>query len=270
MADDRVEDTGFHYASITAKNHETNQTQPSSPASASLSQPHTHSSQRSHKEQRDPNLDVNLPYRTLSANANLSEYVEESADGEIPGALEQDGKMRYKMVTFTPGDPGNPKNWSKAYKWYCTMVVAFTCFVVAFASAVITADLKGVEETFDVSEEVALLTITVFVIGFGIGRLPKGYSNPQANVLQRSYGVCPSFRSSGKKSHLWLNVVGRRYFHYTLRRSAEYWNTPCVSCNRWNRILSTDDLSWRFTSMHLLTILKIIYQKPTTNPIAKL
>src|ERR1700743_1931230 len=51
------------------------------------------------------------------------------------------------------------------------MVVAFTCFTVAFNSAVITADLEGVSETFHVSSEVALLTVTMFVIGFGVGPL---------------------------------------------------------------------------------------------------
>jgi multidrug resistance protein len=51
------------------------------------------------------------------------------------------------------------------------MVVAFTCFVVAFNSAVITANLEGVSRSFHVSEEVALLTITMFVIGFGVGPL---------------------------------------------------------------------------------------------------
>jgi multidrug resistance protein len=51
------------------------------------------------------------------------------------------------------------------------MVVAFTCFTVAFNSAVITADLEGVSEEFHVSLEVSLLTITMFVIGFGVGPL---------------------------------------------------------------------------------------------------
>jgi len=51
------------------------------------------------------------------------------------------------------------------------MCVAFTCFVVAFNSAVITPDLEGVSKTFHVSSEVALLTITMFVIGFGVGPL---------------------------------------------------------------------------------------------------
>lgn len=76
---------------------------------------------------------------------------------------------RYNLVTFTPGDSENPKNWSKAYKWYCTMVVALTCFVVAFASSVITADIAGVVREFDVSEELALASISLFVVGFGVG-----------------------------------------------------------------------------------------------------
>lgn len=149
------------------------------PVARSLTQKSTHSrrgsntlqntpSHLSQKEARDPTLDVNLPYRTLSPNANLAEYTSEKPSGEIP-AGKGDGKIDYKLVTFLPNDPDNPKNWSKAFKWYITMVVAITCFVVALASSIITADLIGVEEEFDVSEEVALVSITVFVVGFGIG-----------------------------------------------------------------------------------------------------
>jgi hypothetical protein len=125
-----------------------------------------HSSQ---KEERDPNFDLNLPYRTLSPNANLNEYTTERPMGEIDGPLEPNGKTHYKLVTFTSNDPENPKNWSKAFKWYCTMVVAVTCFVVAFCSSVITAGIVGVQEEFHRSEEVALISISIFVVGFGIG-----------------------------------------------------------------------------------------------------
>lgn len=83
---------------------------------------------------------------------------------------ETDGHLtKYKLVTFTVDDPENPKNWSKAKKWWCTLMIALVCFTVAFCSAVITADIGGVNETFHVSEEVSLLTITLFVVGFGIG-----------------------------------------------------------------------------------------------------
>lgn len=115
---------------------------------------------------------LDLPYGTLNDDANMEEYLEETATGVIPKRTwsRTSGKLEdYELVTFTINDPDNPKSWSKAFKWYCTMVVAFTCFVVAFNSGVITADLGGVSKTFNVSEEVSLLTITVFVIGFGVG-----------------------------------------------------------------------------------------------------
>lgn len=93
----------------------------------------------------------------------MGEYTEAFRTGTIP--LDR----THKLVTFYPDDPENPKNWSKAYKWYCTMVVALTCFVVAFASSVVTANVPGVVEEFGVSEEVALLSISLFVVGFGVG-----------------------------------------------------------------------------------------------------
>lgn len=117
---------------------------------------------------------LDLPYGTLNDSADMREYTEETADGIIPKRTisRATGKEEeHELVTFKLDDPENPKNWSKAFKWYCTMVVALTCFVVAFASSVITADLEGPSANFHVSHEVALLPITVFVIGFGVGPL---------------------------------------------------------------------------------------------------
>lgn len=117
---------------------------------------------------------LDLPYGTLNDTADMNEFTEETSNGiilkrtisRVTGRMED-----HELVTFTINDPENPKNFSKVKKWWCTMVVAFTCFVVAFNSSVITANLEGVTESFDVSYEVALLTITVFVIGFGVGPL---------------------------------------------------------------------------------------------------
>ena len=115
---------------------------------------------------------LDLPYREVTNEANLEEYTRETREGQIlkPVRTSTGETEDYKLVTFTEGDPANPKNWSKLYKWYITMVVAFTCFVVAFCSSVITADFPGVMEKFTVSREVAFLTITVFVVGFGVGK----------------------------------------------------------------------------------------------------
>ncbi|KAJ2969708.1 hypothetical protein NUW58_g9918 [Xylaria curta] len=72
-------------------------------------------------------FDINLPNRTLSNGANLDEYIVETREGQIPGPIEPDGQHRYRLVTFQPGDPENPKNWRKPFKWWITMVVAITC-----------------------------------------------------------------------------------------------------------------------------------------------
>ncbi|KAK9447516.1 major facilitator superfamily domain-containing protein [Limtongia smithiae] len=108
---------------------------------------------------------ANFPVAAVDSTADLTEYIEPQVTGYIQ---EPDG---FKLVTFTPGDPGNPRNWSKMYKWYCTMTVALLCFCVAFGSAIVTGDMDAVAEHFNVSEEVAILTVTMFVIGFGVGPL---------------------------------------------------------------------------------------------------
>jgi multidrug resistance protein len=128
---------------------------------------------------------LNLPYRTLTSEANMQAYTTETPSGNILREVQSNrtGRTeRYELVTFTVGDPENPKNWSKAFKWWCTMVVAFTCFTVAFNSAVITANVAAPAEEFGVSEEVSLLAITMFVIGFGIG--PMAFA-PMSEILGR-------------------------------------------------------------------------------------
>ncbi|KAL2220367.1 putative MFS multidrug transporter [Thermoascus aurantiacus ATCC 26904] len=132
--------------------------------------------------QTDP---LDLPLREVNPDANLEEFTTETRTGNIIKPIKSNvtGQIEdWKLVTFKIDDPENPRNWSKLYKWWCTMVVAWTCFVVAFSSSVITADLEGVSATFGVSEEVSLLTITVFVIGFGVG--PMAFA-PLSEMLGR-------------------------------------------------------------------------------------
>lgn len=123
-------------------------------------------------ETHDMDVDLSLPYRTLSRNADMSEYRTERTTGEIEGPpVAGDGQKHYHLVVFTPDDPGNPKNWTTARKWYCTIVVAVACFVVTFASSNVSADFAGVMEEFDVSEGLALASMALFVVGLGVGEL---------------------------------------------------------------------------------------------------
>lgn len=133
-----------------------------------------------------------LPYQTLTDNADMGEYTNETISGTRLREIHSNktGEIeRYELVTFTLDDKENPKNWSKEFKWWCTMTVALTCFAVAFNSAVITSDLTGPAATFNVSQEVVLVTITVFVVGFGVG--PVAFA-----PLSESFGRRPLYAST--------------------------------------------------------------------------
>ncbi|CCH43374.1 putative polyamine transporter [Wickerhamomyces ciferrii] len=82
-----------------------------------------------------------------------------------------DEETGIRIVQFVPEDPKDPRNWSKAYKWFVTFFLGLICFDVALASAIVTGDIEGPMKTFGVSEEVVILTVTLLVIGFGIGPL---------------------------------------------------------------------------------------------------
>jgi multidrug resistance protein len=124
------------------------------------------------------------------------EYTLETATGFVPeGALEQirsrvsvatsrRGASRHEnsddlekaaqpheFVTFTFGDAQNPQNWSNWYRWYVTIVVSILVVCIAFGSSIITGGLGLIEERYDVSLEVAILTCSIMVCGFAVGPL---------------------------------------------------------------------------------------------------
>ncbi|KAI1764689.1 MFS general substrate transporter [Hypoxylon sp. FL1150] len=94
------------------------------------------------------------PYRT----ANLD-------FGERP-YLNKDGH-----VDFQEGDVENPHNWSTARRWYVTVCSVLLVVNATFASSSPSGCLGSISEYFNVSEEAAGLTITLFLLGYCAGPL---------------------------------------------------------------------------------------------------
>ncbi|GAO47619.1 hypothetical protein G7K_1819-t1 [Saitoella complicata NRRL Y-17804] len=103
--------------------------------------------------------------------------------------LEKNIAGDYELVTWLPDDPENPHNWSSLYRWYITIVVAGMVVCVAFGSSVITGDLSGIANEFDVSLEVTCLTTALMVCGFALG--PLVFS-----PLSEMYGRRPMYFAS--------------------------------------------------------------------------
>ncbi|KAI0060497.1 MFS general substrate transporter [Artomyces pyxidatus] len=76
-----------------------------------------------------------------------------------------------QLVVWKPDDPEDPRNWSNLYRWYLTFVATWAVISVAFGSAILTGDFQDIEKQFHIGDTVAALTVSIMVVGFGLGPL---------------------------------------------------------------------------------------------------
>ncbi len=91
-------------------------------------------------------------------------YRSKGVQDHTPPHLNSEG-----LLEFSPDDIENPKNWSKARKWYVTIVSVLLVVNATFASSSPSGCLRSISETFDVSMEVSGLVITLFLLGYVFG-----------------------------------------------------------------------------------------------------
>ncbi|KAI8976291.1 MFS general substrate transporter [Trametes punicea] len=77
-------------------------------------------------------------------------------------------------VTMPPDHPDNPKAWSRAYRWYITMLSALLVLNATFASSAPEGIIPDMMRQFGFGQEVATLTIALFVGGYCVGPLVWG------------------------------------------------------------------------------------------------
>ncbi|EPT05860.1 hypothetical protein FOMPIDRAFT_1110128 [Fomitopsis schrenkii] len=75
------------------------------------------------------------------------------------------------VVDWHPDDPENPYNWSETRRWVYTFQLAFAAWVSSFCSSSYSAGLHRSAVDLHISEEVALLGVSLFVLGFMVGPL---------------------------------------------------------------------------------------------------
>ncbi|SPO25355.1 related to multidrug resistant protein [Ustilago trichophora] len=78
------------------------------------------------------------------------------------------------LVTWAQNDPENPFNWSQRRKIMLLVVVSSCAFCVTNTSSIISNAYQGIQDEFGVSKEVAILGLSLFVIGLGIGPMLLG------------------------------------------------------------------------------------------------
>lgn len=75
------------------------------------------------------------------------------------------------LVQWIPNDPRDPMLFSTGKKWFITMTVALATLAVALVSSAYTGGIAEIIQEFRISQEVATLGVSLFVLGFAIGPL---------------------------------------------------------------------------------------------------
>jgi hypothetical protein len=73
------------------------------------------------------------------------------------------------LVEFWKDDPANPMNWAQSRKWFIAAIVNSSVFAVTFTSSAYSESAIQVMQEFDISTEVFIVGISLFVLGFAIG-----------------------------------------------------------------------------------------------------
>jgi DHA1 family multidrug resistance protein-like MFS transporter len=103
--------------------------------------------------------------RILSSAANKP-YRSQDIRYEPAPYLNEDG-----YVDFAPGDIENPRNWSMTRRAVVSVTAILLVVNATFASSSPSGCFGSISEYFDISTEVAGLTITVFLLGYCAGPL---------------------------------------------------------------------------------------------------
>lgn len=73
------------------------------------------------------------------------------------------------LVEFRKNDPENPMNWSRFRKWFITTIVTLSVFAITFTSSAYSVSSNELRQDFNISSEVFIFGVSLFVLGFAIG-----------------------------------------------------------------------------------------------------
>lgn len=113
----------------------------------------------------EPPATTKIPYWRLVFDQRV--VTQEIIDYPYPGAGTEENPY---AVTWIPNDPRNPMLFSPVKKWSITMLVAFATLAVALVSSAYTGGIAEIQADLGVGSEVATLGVSLFVVGFAIGK----------------------------------------------------------------------------------------------------
>ncbi|KAH8812358.1 major facilitator superfamily domain-containing protein [Xylogone sp. PMI_703] len=117
------------------------------------------------------------------------------------------------LVTWIDNDPRNPHGMPTWRKWLITAVLSIATLAVAFNSSSYSGCIFQIIETFDASDEVAALGLSLYVLGFAVGPIlwaPLSEIYGRQPILFITFAALTAFNAgcAGAKN-IWTLVILR-------------------------------------------------------------
>ena len=106
---------------------------------------------------------------------------EEIANHQYPGKGTDEHPYE---VSWLDNDIRNPMNFSPVFRWAITLLVGIDTFAIALVSSAYSGSINEILLEFRISEEVGILGISLFVVGFAVGPLVWA---PMSEIYGRRY-----------------------------------------------------------------------------------
>lgn len=113
---------------------------------------------------------------------------EETGAEEPPSPASKPEKDAF-LVEFDDGDPLNPRNWNKWYKGFVTFQLGMLALCGSLGSSIISPASNAIQQQFNVSQEVTVLNVSLYVLGFALG--PSLWA-PISEVYGRKVSILPA------------------------------------------------------------------------------
>lgn len=118
------------------------------------------------------------------------------------------------LVEFLPNDARNPMTFPRPYKWTITLTTAVATLAVAFTSSAYSGSYLQVKNEFHASTEVAILGVSLFVLGFAIGPLfwaPFSELYGRQKLFFITYMALTAFNAAGAAAPNMASLIVLRF-----------------------------------------------------------
>ncbi|KAL4916165.1 major facilitator superfamily domain-containing protein [Aspergillus aurantiobrunneus] len=93
------------------------------------------------------------------------------------------------LVKWDQDDPINPQNWPASYKWWVTFQLGMLALAGSLGSSILTPADRDIAEYVGVSQEVAVLNVTLYLIGYIFGPIIWA---PMSEIWGRRVSILPA------------------------------------------------------------------------------